>query len=118
MRAEREAVQGAVDEVWVMTVRCIEELRALQVMAKSSLTHAVIDTISQRLEPLRSQLDDLVKNTSENVFDGALEQAAELERNLRVVLGELDEARNQDVIIIIIKFQLFQLCFHYHAICI
>nr|CAH0104148.1 unnamed protein product [Daphnia galeata] len=99
MRAEREAVQGAVDEVWVMTVRCIEELRALQVMAKSSLTHAVIDTISQRLEPLRSQLDDLVKNTSENVFDGALEQAAELERNLRVVLGELDEARNQDTIL-------------------
>ncbi|XP_046440402.1 aspartyl/asparaginyl beta-hydroxylase-like isoform X5 [Daphnia pulex] len=99
MRAEREAVQGAVDEVWVMTVRCIEELRALQVMAKSSLTHAVIDSISQRLEPLRSQLDGLVKNTSDSVFDGALEQAAELERNLRAVLGELDEARNQDTIL-------------------
>ncbi|XP_057370981.1 aspartyl/asparaginyl beta-hydroxylase-like isoform X1 [Daphnia carinata] len=99
MRAEREAVQAAVDEVWVMTVRCIEELRALQVMAKSSLTHAVIDTISQRLEPLRSQLDELVKNTSDSVFDGALEQAAELERNLRAVLEELDEARNQDTIL-------------------
>lgn len=97
MRAEREAVQAAVDEVWVMTVRCIEELRALQVMARSSLTHAVIDTISQRLEPLRSQLDELVKSTSDSVFDGALEQAAELERNLRAVLGELDQARNQDV---------------------
>jgi hypothetical protein len=70
-------------------------------MAKSSLTHAVIDSISQRLEPLRSQLDGLVKNTSDSVFDGALEQAAELERNLRAVLGELDEARNQDVIMYI-----------------
>ncbi|KZS21288.1 putative Small proline-rich protein 3 [Daphnia magna] len=99
MRAEREAVQAAVDEVWVMTVRCIEELRALQVMARSSLTHAVIDTISQRLEPLRSQLDELVKSTSDSVFDGALEQAAELERNLRAVLGELDQARNQDTIL-------------------
>ena len=97
MRAEREAVQEAVDNVWVMTVRCIEELRALQVMAKASLTQTVIDNISQRLEPLRSQLDDLVKNTSDNVFDGALEQAAELERNLRAVLDELDQARIQDV---------------------
>lgn len=97
MRAEREAVQAAVDEVWVMTVRCIEELRALQVVAKASLTQTIIENISQRLEPLRSQLDDLVKSTSESVFDGALEKAAELERNLRAVLDELDQARTQDV---------------------
>lgn len=98
MRAEREAVQEAVDQVWVMTVRCIEELRALQVMAKSSLTLSVIDSISQRLEPLRSELDQLVKSTSESRFDGALEQAAHLERHLRAVLDELDSARTQDVI--------------------
>lgn len=103
MRAEREAVQEAVDQVWVLAVRCIEELRALQVMAKSSLTHEIIDGISQRLEPLRVQLDDLVKDTSESVFDGALEQAAELERNLRVVLDQLNQARNQDVIFIILN---------------
>lgn len=98
MRAEREAVQEAVDQVWVMTVRCIEELRALQVMAKSSSTHNVVESISQRLEPLRSQLDDLVKNTSEKLFDGALEHAAELERNLRAILDDIDQARSQDVL--------------------
>lgn len=97
MRAEREAVQEAVDQVWVMTVRCIEELRGLQVTAKASPTHDAIENISQRLEPLRNRLDELVKTTSENLFDGALEQAADLERQLRAVLDEIEEARSQDV---------------------
>ncbi len=103
MRAEREAVQEAVDQVWVMTVRCIEELRALQVLAKASLTQTIIDNISLRLEPLRSKLDELVKNTSDSIFDGALEQAAELERNLRAVLDDLDQARKQDVVLFHLK---------------
>ena len=98
MRAEREAVQEAVDQVWVLTVRCVEELRALQTLAKSSLTLGLIDTITKRLEPLRNELDNLVKATEDNIFDGALEQAAALERNLRAVLEDLDAARSKEVI--------------------
>lgn len=97
MRAEREAVQEAVDQVWVLTVRCVEELRALQTLARSTATFGVIETITKRLEPLRNQLDQLVQATSSSIFDGALEQAAHLERSLRAVLDDLDDARNQDV---------------------
>lgn len=97
MRAEREAVQEAVDQVWVLTVRCVEELRALQTLAKSSLTLDLVETITQRLEPLRHELDQLVRTTGESVFDGALEQAASLERNLRAVLDDLDDARVKEV---------------------
>ncbi len=98
MRAEREAVQEAVDQVWVLTVRCVEELRALQTLARASLTSSVIDAITKRLEPLRTQLDELVQTTSNSLFDGALEQAAHLERNLRAVLDDLEEARTNDVV--------------------
>ena len=98
MRAEREAVQDAVDEVWVLTVRCVEELRALQTIAHSQPTLEMVDKIRLRLEPLREQLDNLVQSTSDSYFDGALEQAALLERNLRSVLEDLDEARINEVI--------------------
>ena len=97
MRAEREAVQDAVDNVWVLAVRCVEELRALQVMARASATLQVIDNIRIRIEPLRRQLEELVQSTTGNLLDGALEQAADLERNLRAVLDDLDAARNEDV---------------------
>lgn len=97
MRAEREAVQEAVDQVWILAVRCVEELRALQVMAKSQLTLAVIDSITQRMEPMRNQLDLLVKSTSDNMFDGALEKSSDLERNLMSLLEDLEQARIQDV---------------------
>lgn len=97
MRAEREAVQDAVDQVWVLTVRCVEELRGLQTIAQSQLTLESVDKIRMRLEPLREDLDELVKNTSDSVFDGALEQAAQLERNLRSVLDDLEEARTNEV---------------------
>jgi len=96
MRAEREAVQDAVDQVWVLTVRCVEELRGLQTIAQSQLTLESVDKIRMRLEPLREDLDELVKNTSDSVFDGALEQAAQLERNLRSVLDDLEEARTNE----------------------
>ena len=98
MRAEREAVQAAVDQVWVLTVRCVEELRGLQTIAQSQLTLETVDRIRIRLEPLREELDDLVKNASESVLDGALEQAAQLERNLRSVLDDLETARITEVI--------------------
>merc|ERR1712137_280999 len=55
-----------------------------------------VDKIRMRLEPLREDLDELVKNTSDSVFDGALEQAAQLERNLRSVLDDLEEARTNE----------------------
>jgi len=97
MRAEREAVQEAMDQVWVLAVRCVEELRSLQVMSKSQVTLAAVDSITQRMEPLRNQLDYLVKSTSDNNFEGALEQTADLERNLMTLLEELEEARIQDV---------------------
>ena len=97
MRAEREAVQEAMDQVWVLAVRCVEELRSLQVMSKSQVTLAAVDFITQRMEPLRNQLDYLVKSTSDNNFDGALEQTADLERNLMTLLEELEQARIQDV---------------------
>lgn len=97
MRAEREAVQEAMDQVWVLAVRCVEELRALQIMSKSQITLAAVDSITQRMEPLRNQLDYLVKSTSENIFDGALEQTADLERNLMSLLEELEQARTRDV---------------------
>lgn len=97
MRAEREAVQDAIDNVWVLTVRCIEELRALQSVAKTAQTLQSVDEISSRLEPLRFELDDLARGTSDNNYDSALERAAGLERGLRGVLDALDEARTLDV---------------------
>merc|ERR1712071_477796 len=69
------------------------ELRGLQTIAQSQLTLETVDRIRIRLEPLREELDDLVKNASESVLDGALEQAAQLERNLRSVLDDLETAR-------------------------
>lgn len=97
IRAEREAVQDAVDQVWVLAVRCLEELRALQTVAKSAVTYGTIDEIRKGLEPLREQLDGLVKATSEDQLDGALEKAADLKASLEAVLAELAEAREQDV---------------------
>jgi len=39
-----------------------------------------------------------VHNTYNNVFDGALEQAAQLESSLRAVLDDLEDAKKKDVI--------------------
>lgn len=108
MRAEREAVQDAVDQVWVLTVRCVEELRALQTIAKSQPTLETVDRIRIRLEPLREELDELVRSTSESLFDGALEQAAQLERDLRRVLDDLEDARTKEVIFLF--YHISNLC--------
>ncbi len=44
MRAEREAVADAVNNVWVLAVRALEELRSLQVLARKSITLQVTGT--------------------------------------------------------------------------